>query len=227
MSQSSETILPLSQMSIAGERKFARPTARQWAVHAALFLVTAGTTTICGIMMAGPDIDHGAETDSGAGLIGILFMIPRYYLSAIWGLLSYSFAHPYFLGRGLIFSGSLLAILAAHESGHYLFCRYYGVEATLPFFIPQPPLLIPGTFGAFIRMKSPVPSRRALFDIGLAGPLAGFIVIIPIAFMGVLTVEHVPLIAGEASGSGGGGIIFNDPLLFRLIARAFKIDLDN
>src|SRR5258708_39619285 len=69
-------------------------------------------------------------------------------------------------------------------------------------------------------MKSPVPSRRALFDIGLAGPLAGFIVIIPIAFAGILTLHHLPLTAGESSG-----ITFNDPLLFRLIARAFKIDL--
>ena len=172
--------------------------------------------------MAGPDIDHGAETDGGAGLIGILFMIPRYYLSAIWGLLSYAFAHPYFLGRGLIFSGSLLAILAAHESGHYLFCRYYGVEATLPFFIPQPPLLIPGTFGAFIRMKSPVPSRRALFDIGLAGPLAGFILIVPIAFAGVLTAHHLNIPPGEVPE-----LTFNDPLLFRLIARVFRINLDN
>jgi membrane-associated protease RseP (regulator of RpoE activity) len=126
---------------------------------------------------------------------------------------------------GLKFSASLLAILTAHEFGHYFFCRYYGVDATLPFFIPQPPGLLPGTFGAFIRMKSPVPSRRALFDIGLAGPLAGFIVIIPIAFAGVLTLQHVPLIAGEAGL--GGGITFNDPLLFRLIARAFKVDLDN
>ena len=155
MSELAEKLSHLPEAREIGSRRIARPTARQWMLHAALFLITAGTTTICGIMMAGPDIDHGAETDGGAGLIGILFMIPRYYLSAIWGLLSYSFAHPYFLGRGLIFSGSLLAILAAHESGHYLFCRYYGVEATLPFFIPQPPLLIPGTFGAFIRMKSP------------------------------------------------------------------------
>src|SRR5437870_11970454 len=221
MSQSSETILPLSQMSIAGERKFARPTARQWAVHAALFLVTAGTTTICGIMMAGPDIEREAETGGGAGLIGILLMIPRYYISAIWELLSYSFAHPYFLREGLTFSGSLLAILASHESGHYLFCRHYGVDATLPFFIPQPPLLIPGTFGAFIRMKSPVPSRRALFDIGLAGPLAGFVVMIPIAFAGVLTLQHQHIALGSS------GITFNDPLLFRLIARAFKISLDD
>jgi len=191
-------------------------------LHAALFLVTAGTTTICGIMMAGPDIGHGPETGGGAGLIGILLMIPRYYISAIWGLLSYSFAHPYFLGQGLIFSGSLLAILTAHESGHYLFCRYYGVDATLPFFIPQPPLLIPGTFGAFIKMKSPVPSRRALFDIGLAGPLAGFILIVPIAFAGVLTAHHMNIPPGEVPE-----LTFNDPLLFRLIARMFRINLDN
>ena len=209
-------------VSIAGERRFARPTARQWMLHAALFLVTAGTTTLCGIMMAGPDIGHGPETGGGAGLIGILLMIPRYYISAIWGLLSYSFAHPYFLGQGLIFSGSLLAILTAHESGHYLFCRYYGVDATLPFFIPQPPLLIPGTFGAFIKMKSPVPSRRALFDIGLAGPLAGFILIVPIAFAGVLTAHHLNIPPGEVPE-----LTFNDPLLFRLIARMFRINLDN
>ncbi len=222
MSELAEKLSHLPEAREIGSRRIARPTARQWMLHTALFLITAGTTTICGIMMAGPDIDHGAETDGGAGLIGILFMIPRYYLSAIWGLLSYSFAHPYFLGRGLIFSGSLLAILAAHESGHYLFCRYYGVEATLPFFIPQPPLLIPGTFGAFIRMKSPVPSRRALFDIGLAGPLAGFILIVPIAFAGVLTAHHLNIPPGEVPE-----LTFNDPLLFRLIARVFRINLDN
>src|SRR4029434_1788439 len=102
----------------------------------------------------------------------------------------HALAHPDVLKQGLVFSGSLLAILASHESGHYFFCRYYGVDATLPFFIPQPPLLIPGTFGAFIRMKSPVPPRRALFDIGLAGPLAWFIVIIPIAVAGILTLQH-------------------------------------
>jgi membrane-associated protease RseP (regulator of RpoE activity) len=208
-------------------RKAARPTARQWLLHSVLFLITSVTATICGIVMAGPDIgvDSGSPPATG-GLAGSILLIPWYYARAVLEVVAYAFAHPHYLEQGLIFSGSLLAILTAHESGHYLFCRYYGVDATLPFFIPQPPLLIPGTFGAFIRMKSPVPSRRALFDIGLAGPLAGFIVIVPVAFAGVLTLHHVPLIAGE-TGSGSGGIIFNDPLLFRLIARAFKIDLDN
>src|SRR5213080_5159556 len=222
MSELAEKIAHFPEAREIDSRRIARPTARQWILHAALFLITAGTTTICGIMMAGPDIEREAETGGGAGLIGILLMIPRYYISAIWELLSYSFAHPYFLGQGLIFSGSLLAILTAHESGHYLFCRYYGVDATLPFFIPQPPLLIPGTFGAFIKMKSPVPSRRALFDIGLAGPLAGFILIVPIAFAGVLTVHHMNIPPGEVAE-----LTFNDPLLFRLIARMFRINLDN
>ena len=204
-----------------------RPTARQWALHGLMFLVTAVTTTLCGIWFALSNVDFAsaAPPDAG-GVAGSVLLIPWYYARTVAEMVRLALTHPDVLKQGLIFSGCLLAILTAHEFGHYLFCRYYGVDATLPFFIPQPPLLMPGTFGAFIRMKSPVPSRRALFDIGLAGPLAGFIVIIPIAFAGVLTMHHVPLIAGEASG-GGGGIIFNDPLLFRLVARAFRIDLNN
>src|SRR5260370_14685355 len=172
-----------------------RPTARQWALHGLLFLVTGITTTICGIVMAGSDVDvaSGSPAETG-GIAGSILLIPWYYARAVAEMVRLAFRQPHVLEQGLIFSGCLLAILTAHEFGHYLFCRYYGVDATLPFFIPQPPLLIPGTFGAFIRMKSPVPSRRALFDIGLAGPLAGFIVIIPIAFPRVLPLHHVPLI---------------------------------
>jgi membrane-associated protease RseP (regulator of RpoE activity) len=222
MSQLSETISPFMEAAPLASRRLPRPNARQWALHAALFVVTAMTTTICGISFAQPDIGSGAESVGATGWVELLLLIPRYYVLSVVGLVSYAFAHPYFLGQGLRFSASLLAILASHEAGHYVFCRYYGVDATLPFFIPQPPLLIPGTFGAFIRMKSPVPSRRALFDIGLAGPLAGFAVIVPVAFAGVLTLHHGAAVAGEA-----GGITFNDPLLFRLIASAFRIDLEN
>ena len=75
---------------------------------------------------------------------------------------------------GLPFSLTLMLILLAHEMGHYLFCVRYGVSATLPFFIPFPTLI--GTLGAFIRIKSPLRSRSVLFDIGIAGPIAGFIV---------------------------------------------------
>ena len=75
--------------------------------------------------------------------------------------------------HGPSFSLALMFILLAHEMGHYLYARHYGVHATLPLFIPFPSLI--GTLGAFIRIKSPIPSRAALFDIGIAGPIAGFI----------------------------------------------------
>ena len=81
--------------------------------------------------------------------------------------------HPANLLLGLPFSLTLMFILFAHEMGHYLYARHYRVYATLPFFVPFPSLI--GTLGAFIRIKSPIPSRAALFDIGIAGPIAGFI----------------------------------------------------
>ena len=227
MSQLTETINPTTEVVRDIPRRAAKPTARQWLLHAGLFLITGLTTTICGIVMAGPDLDlAGGSPPVVRGFSGTLLMLPWLYVGTILAVLRYALMHPYVLKEGLIFSGSLLAILTSHEFGHYLFCRYYGVDATLPFFIPQPPLLIPGTFGAFIRMKSPVPSRRALFDIGLAGPLAGFVVILPIALAGVLTLQHAPQLANAVANTGGN-LTFNDPLLFRLIARAFKIDLDN
>jgi membrane-associated protease RseP (regulator of RpoE activity) len=103
--------------------------------------------------------------------------------------------------------------------GHYLACRYYKVNATLPYFIPAPPLFLAGTFGAFIKIRSPIPSRRALFDIGLAGPLAGFVVAVPLAVIGVLTL-------GAPLEPKDHWIFFNDPLLFRLLAKLFGISLD-
>jgi len=200
-----------------------KPTARQWLFHSLLFIATAVTTTIAGILFAGGDPGLVGGDMSSAGLPWSLLMVPVLYVKVVIAIIGASFHHPQLLLDGLKFSGALLAILTAHESGHYVCCRYYGVEATLPFFIPQPPLLWPGTFGAFIRMKSPVPSRRALFDIGLAGPLAGFAVILPVAFAGILTLKQ----SAPFTGDPGGGIYFNDPLLFRMIAWSLGINLAN
>jgi len=88
------------------------------------------------------------------------------------------------LFQGPAFAIALLAILGAHESGHYLLCRRHGVDATLPYFLPGPNLF--GTFGAFIRIRSPFPDRNALFDIGAAGPWAGFVVAVPVLAIGLL-----------------------------------------
>ena len=154
-----------------------------------------------------------------SGWLGYVLYVPEYYRRLIADLLWQAFSNPALLKSGLAFSTALLMILLAHEMGHYLACRYYGVIATLPFFIPAPPLFLAGTFGAFIKMKSPIPSRRALFDIGLAGPLAGFVMLLPVAFAGLLTLQT------GAPSSSDGVIIFNDPLLFQLIAKFGRINL--
>ncbi len=122
------------------------------------------------------------------------------------------------LTSGLLFSFTLLSILGAHEMGHYLAARLYDVRATLPYFLPAP--LGVGTFGAFIKMKSPIPNKRALFDIGIAGPLAGFVFVIPAAIAGLY-------FANPATGvSGGDGMMFHDPLLFRALAKLLRVPQD-
>ena len=103
--------------------------------------------------------------------------------------------------------------MLTHEFGHYFACRYYNIDATLPFFIPFPSLV--GTLGAFIRIKSPFPHRRALFDVGIAGPLAGFVVTLPVLIFGLLGASFVP------DSDTQGGLMLGDPLLLQWLARLF------
>jgi membrane-associated protease RseP (regulator of RpoE activity) len=122
---------------------------------------------------------------------------------------------------GLPFSLSLLGILTAHELGHYILCVRRKVYATLPFFIPAPTLI--GTLGAFIRIKSPVKSRADLFDIGIAGPIAGFVVAVPVMFYGLLASK---LLTGDAAAAAAasvaspnaanGSMLLGFPLIFKL-----------
>jgi len=93
---------------------------------------------------------------------------------------------------GLWFSLSVLAILGAHEWGHYLTCRWYRVDASLPYFLPAP-LPLTGTFGAFIRIRDVIPHKRALFDIGASGPFAGFVVAVPLLVLGLWLSRLVPV----------------------------------
>jgi len=124
--------------------------------------------------------------------------------------------------KGLVFTFTLLTILGAHELGHYFACRHYGIRATLPFFIPAPPLLTPfGTFGAVIKIKEPIRSRRALFDIGIAGPLAGFAFALPAAIIGLIFATAAsPSDIADAVSNGGQ---FNDPLLFIVVQKALGL----
>lgn len=115
------------------------------------------------------------------------------------------------------YTASLLAILLAHEFGHYIAARIHGVDASLPFFIPMPLVSPFGTMGAVIRMRSTIPTRRALLDIGAAGPLAGLVVAIPLYAWGVAHSRVIPI----DDGSGGGSVQLGNSLLLRLLDHLF------
>ncbi len=115
---------------------------------------------------------------------------------------------------GIPFSATLLTILLAHEMGHYFFCRYYRVRATLPFFIPAPTLI--GTLGAVIRIKAPIRSRTSLFDIGIAGPIAGFVV--AVATLAVALTLSKPM----GAGTGPSDLRLGFPAIFYLVQRTLS-----
>ncbi|MEP7134171.1 MAG: site-2 protease family protein [Chloroflexota bacterium] len=144
-------------------------------VNIALFILT-----IFSVMLTGANVPASAIPADGTGSILLAF---RYILT------------------GWPFALSMLGILFAHEMGHYLACRYYNVPATLPFFIPAPFLSPLGTLGAFIAMRGVPKNKRILFDVGIAGPLAGLVVAIPVLFYG-LSISHVGPISPVPQGTG-------------------------
>ena len=129
------------------------------------------------------------------------------------------FVLPVFL-EGLQYSLPILTILTAHEFGHYVACRYHNVDCTLPYYLPAP-FVLTGTFGAVIRIREPFPSRKALFDIGVAGPIAGFVLVVPflVAGMFLSTVAVVP--------PGPATLYFGEPLLWKLVERLHFGVLEN
>jgi membrane-associated protease RseP (regulator of RpoE activity) len=157
--------------------------------HIALLLLTIVTTTLVGM-------GHYASflSDFGTRTIPLVF-------------------HE-LLVRGFWYSGTILAILGCHELGHYFACRYYDVDASLPFFLPlPPPFPLTGTLGAFIRIREPIPSKRMLFDIGIAGPIAGFLIAVPALFVG-LGMSRVGMVPPDMDG-----VSLGEPLLFQLAAK--------
>ncbi len=160
-------------------------------MNALLLLLTVASTTFVGSL-------HWLEFAAQARLP---------YMDLGWSSL---------LVRGFWYSGTILAILGCHELGHYLACRYYDVDASLPFFLPAP--FLTGTLGAFIRIREPIPSKRMLFDIGIAGPIAGFIIAVPAIFMGLAMSTVVPSPPAEVVGFFGesDALQLGEPLLFKL-----------
>src|SRR6266550_1860404 len=143
MSESVQAIPPFfPQPQFVARARAQRPTIREWIRHSALFLVTFVTTTFAGIVIAAPELDVAEPALSGA--LSYILYIPEYYLRIVSSLLLFALVHPHIFVAAISFSITLLAILTAHEMGHYLACRFYGVDATLPFFIPAPPLFLAG-----------------------------------------------------------------------------------
>jgi membrane-associated protease RseP (regulator of RpoE activity) len=153
-----------------------------WSRHVLLFLLTLATTTI-----VGADHYRAFAQDFGSREV------------------------PFNLLTGFWYSATLLLILGAHEMGHYLYCRRYQVDATLPYFLPAP-LPLTGTLGAVIRIREPFPTRTVIFDIGVAGPIAGFIVLVPALFVGLGLSEVLPMPADSF------GLSLGEPLLFQWAA---------
>jgi membrane-associated protease RseP (regulator of RpoE activity) len=167
---------------------------RYW-LHILLFAITLFSTTLVGSSLQS-DFNRNLPFDV------------EHYLYAFVNVWS----HPALIWQGLPFSLTLLTILLAHESGHYLACLYYGVDASLPYFLPAPTLM--GTFGAFIRIRSAIYSKRVLFDIGVAGPLAGFVFLMPALAVGLAFSKVIPGIAHQSN------IQFGTPGLLWILQKA-------
>ena len=194
-----------------------RPDVATWIRHILLLLLTLFTATVAGLMEPfGPiplifSLDASAANDSSQ----LLAALPAAYVTTVSEVVRLLATNSEALKIGLSFSVPLLFILTCHEFGHYIACRRYGVNATLPFFIPMPPLIGPaGTLGAFIRIKSRLPSRRATFDIGVAGPIAGFVAVIPVIVIGLMTMKSVP---EDIIVPMPDAIYFSDPLLTHIL----------
>jgi Zn-dependent protease len=170
-------------------------TNRIW-LHVLLFLATLISTSAVGARFT-YNFDHNLPAFE-----------PARDLDALWAW----WRQPEILVQGLPFSLTLLTILMAHECGHYVACLYYGINASLPFFLPAPTFT--GTMGAFIRIRSPIFSRKQLFDIGIAGPIAGFIFLLPAAGVGLALSKVIPGIAET------GSLHFGTPLLLRALEQA-------
>ncbi|HTV55753.1 MAG TPA: site-2 protease family protein [Terriglobia bacterium] len=139
--------------------------------------------------------------------------LPLFDLNISWAFFADIFKHPERLWAGAPYAFTLVLILLAHEMGHYLTCRHYGIDATYPYFFPAPTLI--GTFGAFIRIKSPLATREELFDVGIAGPIAGFAVTLPALVVGVW--HSNVMLTPEASNT----ILLGHPWAVGLLVRLF------
>jgi len=176
----------------------ARPPRQRYWLHILLLLATCFTTLVMGARMQYNFVHNQPALSMNDDSIP--------YFPASW-----MFSHPGWLLGGAPFAATVMLFFLAHEMGHYLYCRYYGVYATLPFFIPVPTVI--GTMGAVIVIRSPIRSRTALFDIGIAGPIAGFVVATIALFFSLGLSKPMPY------GLADQGFELTFPLIFQWAQR--------
>jgi len=179
---------------------------RQWVIAAGLFVATFFTTTTLGAVWS-----LWARLDVTVDVVP--FLLPS-VVAQVW-------SRPEWLRLGLSFSLPLLFILLCHELGHYLTCRRYRISSTPPFFLPLPIML--GSLGAFIRIRDPFPDRRQLFDVAVAGPIAGFVALLPFLIYGVAHSPPLPL----ASSPPGAVLVPGPNLALWLASRCLHGALPN
>ena len=172
---------PEEFVSASREEAPERATAHRYWLHAALLAATLVTTSLVGSRM---------QQNFQANL-------PAVSVDELWDTFVNGWRQPAGLLGGLPFSLTLLTILLAHEFGHFLTCVSYQLDASLPYFLPAP--VLTGTFGAFIRIRSPIYFRRALFDVAVGGPLAGFLFLLPALAIGLAFSKVIPGIANEGT----------------------------
>jgi membrane-associated protease RseP (regulator of RpoE activity) len=165
----------------------------------ALFFLTLATS-----LLAGTHFAAAYAHNQAASFDAFLQTFPLLY------------RNPTSLLAGLPFAITLLTILLAHELGHFYACRQHRIHSSYPFFVPAPTLI--GTFGAFILIRSPIRSARALFDVGASGPLVGFAVSLPALAYGVLHAKVIPTLASD----GNADLVFGIPLVMRLVTAVFQ-----
>ena len=185
-------------------RPLGAPRRERWALHAVLFLTTLLTTTFAGAVLAG-----AIPYDNPLDLFTGTYPVPPAFARA-WT-------------TGLSFSLPLLAILLCHELGHYFTARRYRLDVSPPYFIPVP--LVPtfiGTMGAFIRLRTLPADRRQLFDVGLAGPIAGFVIALPVLWLGLAHSQPLPghgAVSGMLLAIGGDTIGLGDSIVTLALRR--------
>ncbi len=189
----SDPLLPTDILEAASHRHdvyIVHPLRRRYWVHLLLFAATVFSTLIVGARLQYNFVSGLPQFSSDADLFPLPWVLEQ----------------PSRLLLGVPFSASLMAILLAHEMGHFVYAQRNRVYATLPYFLPAPTLI--GTLGAFIRIRSPIRSRAALFDIGIAGPIAGFVVAVPILVASLLMSRPLSTDPGQSMVTLGYPLVF-------------------